>query len=134
MTRRKVKVECNFKKIENELFSIEKITALIALALLVTGFILLIISVNKGKRIVEYLKRKYPKQWEDFGSPKPGYFQSLERNRWNKFIWSREYVQFDDQKLTEMGDAQRNFENFILGIVFAFVLVGGILAWLELIG
>lgn len=116
------------------MFGIEKVIALIGLALLVTGFILLIISVNKGKRIVEYLKRKYPKQWKDLGSPTPGYLQSLKRNRWIKFIWNREYVQFDDQKLTEMGDAQRSFENITLGVVFAFVFVGGIVAWFELTG
>lgn len=109
----------------------EKSIALIALVILVTGFILLVISVNKGKRIVEYLKRKYPKQWEVLGSPTPGYSQSLERNRWFKFIRSREYVQFDDQKLTEMGDAQRNLENTIFGVIILFIFVGGIVAWFE---
>lgn len=111
-----------------------KSIALIALALLVTAFILLVISVNKGKKIVEYLKRKYPQQWEDVGSPAPGYFQSLERIRWNAFIQVKEYLQFDDPVLTEMGDAQHKLYNITLGVIFAFVFVGGIVAWFEWTG
>ncbi len=113
------------------LFKMDKSIALFGLVILVAGFILLVISVNKGKRIVEYVKRKYPKQWEDLGSPTPGYLQSLERNRWMKFIQDRDYEQFDDQKLTEMGDSQRNLENITLAVVVAFVLIGGIVVWFE---
>lgn len=112
----------------------EKPIALIALTILVTGFILLVISVNKGKRIVEYLKQRYPQQWEDMGNPAPGYLQSQERNRWMKFLWNRDYVQFNDKKLTEMGEAQRNLENIMLSVFFGFIFIGGIVAWFEWMG
>lgn len=113
----------------------EKLTGFIGLLLLATSFILLVLSIHKGKRMVAYLKHRYPKQWDDMGNPAPGYFQSLERNRWTRFIWKREYRQFNDEKLTEMGDVQRKLETKTIGFIILFVVgFGGLVLWFELTG
>lgn len=113
----------------------EKFAGFTGLFLLGGGVFLLAVSVRKGKRIVEHIKRRHPQQWDAMGKPAPGYFQSMERNRWMKFIRNREYLQFNDPTLTEMGDAQYKLENLTLGWMPAFIIVfGGMVLWLELAG
>ena len=113
----------------------EKFAGYTGLFLLVAGFILLVISVQKGKKMLEYMKLKYPQKWDEMGNPSPGYLQSINRTRWMKFIREQEYRQFKDQKLTDMGEAQRKIENFTLATVLAFIFIfGGLALCLEFSG
>lgn len=112
-----------------------KVAAYIGLLFLLSAFMLLVISINSGKRIAGYLKRKYPKKWEGMGKPTPGYMNSTRMHSWTRFIMHREYLEFGDMKLEEMGKEQRLLEMITIGLVVAFVIIsGGAFLLIELAG
>lgn len=95
----------------------------------------MVITVYKGKKMVEYLKRKYPQKWKEAGKPTPGYMPDVRRQYWSRFIMNRKYLQFDDPELEEMGESQHLLETVTLGYIIGFAVVfGGIAIWARFAG
>lgn len=97
------------------------------------GLLLLSIYTHlKGRRIANYLRKKYPEKWEDLGKPQPLYV--IPNQTWSQFLSNEEYYSFNDRSLTEMCERQRRVERITHTIIISFfVTLGGIALWDEFV-
>ncbi|MDX1617882.1 MAG: hypothetical protein R3224_03795 [Balneolaceae bacterium] len=86
----------------------------------------------QGKKIVAFMKRRYPSKWENKGRPTPNYLNTLQHQKWMAFLSQKEYLKFNDTVLDEMCEEQRTLEKLTLILTIAFFLLfGGIAVWYE---
>jgi hypothetical protein len=109
----------------------ELLVGAVALAFMVTSALLLVRSVRRGRAIAHFLESKYPEEYRSLGRPRPGYFQSMRRWRFDQFIIGREYLGLKDPDLIEQCERLRRYNLRVLALVVSgFVVLGAILVWL----
>jgi hypothetical protein len=100
---------------------------------LLLGFALLARSVRKGRDISELLEMRHPERFEALGRPRPGYFDSVQRTRFEQFILRREYRDLDDPYLIERCEDLRSFNLRFLGfLLLGFAALGLAILWADL--
>lgn len=92
----------------------EKTAGLLALAWLVGAFVLMARSVQRGRRLADALAMRHPKLYESLGRPRPGYFDSIQRSRFARFVGRREFDSLPDPVLAEQFEEHRKAENRLL--------------------
>lgn len=95
-------------------------------------FLIWMISLYKGLKIVNYLKRFYKIKWEEMGKPRPDYLNVSIRLRWTKFISHGEYRIFRDNDLDKMCITQKKLEKLALILLILFFIgFGTIAVWYK---
>jgi hypothetical protein len=92
----------------------------------------LVRSVQYGRRLAEQLAQRDPDRYEALGSPTPGYFDSIRRNRFFRFVMRAEFRSLSDPALAEQFEAYRRTE--IRGLVVALstlAILGVAVLWIE---
>ena len=93
--------------------------------------LLLVRSVRRGRGIADLPESKYPEAYRRLGRPRPGYFQSVRRWRFDQFIMGREYLDLQDPDLIQQCERLRRYNLRVLALVVSgFVVLGAILVWL----
>lgn len=101
-----------------------------AIIFLIVSLLLWAYSFYRGRKIVEYLRRRHRTKWEESGSPKPEYLNSLGFQKWMKFFSQKQYLDFNDPKVTGMCEYQKKLERLtVITTVLFFVIFGSIAAW-----
>jgi hypothetical protein len=109
----------------------ELVVGAVALVFMLLLALLLVRSVRRGRRIAEFLESRHPEEYQRLGRPRPGYFQSVRRWRFDQFIMGREYLDLADTHLTERCEGLRRYNVRVLVFsVTGFVALGVILVWL----
>lgn len=109
----------------------ELLVGALAIVFMVTSALLLTRSVGRGRQIAELLESRYPDEYRRLGRPRPGYFQSVRRWRFDQFIMGREYLDLEDPDLVEQCERLRGYNVRVLAFsVSGFVALGVILVWL----
>ena len=82
-------------------------------------------SVTRGRAICDRLAREHPDLYAAIGQPRPGYFASLSRSRFDQFLFGRGYRGLEDPELVQQCEALRRFNlRLLLILLFGFVLLG----------
>ena len=109
----------------------ELLVGALAIVFMVTSALLLTRSVGRGRQIAELLESRYPDEYQRLGRPRPGYFQSVRRWRFDQFIIGREFLDLKDPDLIEQCERLRRYNLRVLTLVVSgFVVLGAILVWL----
>ncbi len=94
----------------------------------------LVRSVQYGRRLAEQLAQRDPDRYEALGSPTPGYFDSIRRNRFFRFVMQAEFRSLTDAALVDQFEAYRRTEiRGLVVILSTLVAVGAAVIWLEYI-
>jgi hypothetical protein len=80
----------------------------------------LVRSVQYGRRLAEQLAQRDPDRYEALGSPRPGYFDSLRRNRFFRFVMQAEFRSLTDAALVDQFEA-----------LSTLAAIGAAVVWLE---
>jgi len=94
----------------------------------------LVRSVQYGRRLAAELELRDPDRYAELGSPRPGYFDSIRRNRFFRFVMRAEFRSLSDPALVEQFEVYRRTE--IRGLVVAIsttVALGAAIFWLEVL-
>ena len=109
----------------------ELIVGAVTVAFMVTSALLLIRSVGRGRRIAELLESRHPDEYRQLGRPRPGYFQSARRWRFDQFIMGREYLDLKNPDLIAQCERLRGYNlRVLVFVVSGFVVLGAVLVWL----
>jgi hypothetical protein len=109
----------------------ELVVGAVSVMFLGTSALLLVRSVRQGRQIAELLESRYPDEYRQLGRPRPGYFQSVRRWRFDQFIIGREYLDLKDPDLIEQCERLRRYNLRVLTLVVSgFVVLGAVLVWL----
>ena len=93
----------------------------------------LVRSVQYGRRLAEELELRDPDRYVALGSPRPGYFDSLRRNRFFRFVMRAEFRSLTDVALAEQFEAYRRTEIRGLVVVISTTAALGVaILWLEI--
>ena len=110
--------------------TLEMIIGIVAIVLMFENFIFGMIVTMKGKKIANYLRQRHPSQWEEMGKPKPSLFYSVQRTEWQQFLINKKYLEFEDPRVKEMGEAHHALEKvFITNVIISFGVFAGIVIW-----
>lgn len=103
---------------------LEKIPGLILLAWLIGSVLLMAGLVRKGRRLTAVLARRHPETYETLGRPQPGFFQSVRRRQFARFISSRAYENIDDPALSAQFEDYRKAEiRLLVAVLLSLVIV-----------
>ena len=92
----------------------------------------LVRSVQYGRQLAEQLELRDPDRYEALGSPRPGYFDSLRRNRFSRFVMQAEFRSLADAALIAQFEAYRTTEIRRLVVVLStLVALGAVVFWFE---
>lgn len=109
----------------------ELVVGTVALAFMLLLALLLVRSVRRGRRIAQFLESRHPDEYRRLGQPRPGYFQSVRRWRFDQFIIGREFLEFQDADLVEQCERLRRYNVRVLVFsISGFVALGVMLLWL----
>lgn len=108
---------------------LEATVALLALAWLVGSFLLMARSIRRGRDLAEELAARHPATYEALGRPRPGYFESVRRNRFARFVGGREYEDLADPPLAARFEAYRKSDQ---RLVLSIIAAGAVVALLGL--
>ena len=109
----------------------ETVLGVIALIWLVVSFLLMARSISTGRALAEALALRHPKTYEELGRPYPGYFESVRRTRFARFVGQREFEALSDPVLVARFEAHRRSEaKLVVGSVAcgAFIALAVFLA------
>ena len=107
----------------------EKLLAIIALVWLIASVSLMSRSIRRGRELADALALHHPELYEELGRPRPGYFESVRRNRFARFVGRREYEDRVDASLATRFEAYRKSEaRFVISILAS----GAVIALLVL--
>jgi hypothetical protein len=94
----------------------------------------LVRSVQYGRRLAEQLEQREPDRYEALGSPRPGYFDSIRRNRFFRFVMQAEFRSLTDAALVDQFEAYRRTEIRGLVVVLSTLAILGVaVLWIEYI-
>ena len=94
----------------------------------------LVRSAQYGRRLAEQLAQRDPDRYEALGSPTPGYFDSIRRNRFFRFVMRAEFRSLTDAALAEQFEAYRKTEIRGLVVVLSTLAILGVaVLWLEVL-
>jgi len=92
----------------------------------------LVRSVQYGRRLAEQLELRDPDRYEALGSPRPGYFDSLRRNRFFRFVMQAEFRSLIDAALVDQFETYRRTEIRGLVVVLSSLAILGVaVLWIE---
>ena len=95
----------------------------------------LVRSVQYGRRLAEQLAQRDPDRYEALGSPRPGYFDSIRRNRFFRFVMQAEFRSLTDAALAEQFEAYRRTEiRGLVVVISTLAALGVAVFWLEVLG
>ena len=77
----------------------ETAIGIVALAWLVGSFLLMARSIRRGRELADALAARDPATYEALGRPRPGYFESVRRTRFSRFVGRREFEELVDGPL-----------------------------------
>jgi hypothetical protein len=89
----------------------EKAMGCVALAWLIWAFALMARSVQRGRHLADALALRHPKLYESLGRPRPGYFDSIQRSRFARFVGRREFETLRDPVLADEFERHRKGES-----------------------
>lgn len=107
----------------------EKVLALVALVWLIVSVSLMSRSVRRGRELSDALALHHPALYEELGRPQPGYFESVRRNRFARFVGRREFADAVDASLAARFESYRKSE---ARSVLIIVASGAVIALLVL--
>ena len=107
----------------------EKALALVALVWLIVSVSLMSRSVRRGRELSDALAMHHPELYEELGRPRPGYFESVRRNRFARFVGRREFENEVDASLAARFEMYRKSE---MRAVLTIVASGAVIALLVL--
>ena len=105
----------------------EKVVGLVALAWLVGAFLLMARSVRGGRQLADALATRHPELYESLGRPRPGYFDSVQRSRFARFVARREYEELADPALSARFEEHRKSEARLLVLLLTSLAAVGLL-------
>ena len=102
----------------------ENALAFLALVWLVGGLVLMTRSIRQGRALADALASRHPETYEALGRPRPGYFHSVRRDRFARFVARREFRELGDPILAVQFEEHREAEARL--VVFLLSTLGGI--------
>jgi len=105
----------------------EKAVGLIAVGWLVGAILLLARLIRRGRELAATLATRHPETYEALGRPRPGYIQSVRRNRFAQFVARRDYENLGDPALSAQFEDYRKAEARLLLFLLASLMVVGLL-------
>ena len=92
----------------------------------------LVRSVQYGRRLAAELESRDPDRYEALGSPRPGYFDSIRRNPFFRFVMQAEFRSLTDAALVEQFEAYRRTEIRGLAVALSTLAILGVaVLWIE---
>jgi len=88
----------------------EKVLAIVALVWLIVSVTLMARSIRRGRELADALALHHPELYEELGRPRPGYFESVRRNRFARFVGRREFENVVDASLAAKFETYRKSE------------------------
>jgi hypothetical protein len=102
----------------------EKAVGLIALGWLTGSFLLMARSIRSGRELAEALEARHPATYEALGRPRPGYFESVRRTRFARFVGRGEFESLGDPTLSARFETYRKSEaRLVLSVIAAGAMV-----------
>jgi hypothetical protein len=89
---------------------IQKLAAAVALAWLIVACLVMARSVRRGRDLATALAQRHPETYEALGRPRPGYFASVRRDRFARFVARREFDEIGDPVLAARFEEHRKSE------------------------
>ncbi|HXV62697.1 MAG TPA: hypothetical protein VEK15_18500 [Vicinamibacteria bacterium] len=102
----------------------ENALAFLALVWLVGGLILMGRSIRQGRALADALAARHPETYEALGRPRPGYFHSVRRDQFARFLARREFRNLGDPLLEVQFEEHRQAEARLLLLLLS--TLGGI--------
>jgi len=110
----------------------EKAVAGVALAWLISGVILLTLSVRRGRALSRKFAAQFPEKFEELGQPCPSVLPSVHGSRFAQFLAAKEYLELADSSLRAQFDDHRKRENRLLVLLLLSLgVVGGLIFWVK---
>jgi hypothetical protein len=92
----------------------------------------LVRSVQYGRQLAEQLESRDPDRYEALGSPRPGYFDSVRRSRFSRFVMRAEFRSLTDPALVEQFEAYRRTEiRGLVVVLSSLAILGAAVLWIE---
>lgn len=101
----------------------ERILAYVALGWLIGAWLLLVGSVRRARALADALAARHPEKYEALGRPRPGYFDSIRRDRFARFVGRREFQQLGDPPLIAEFEAHRKAETRLMIFILSTLAV-----------
>jgi hypothetical protein len=108
----------------------EKFIGFAALCWLVGSLLLMARSIRRGRDLAEVFAERDPATYEGLGRPRPGYFDSLRRRRFARFVGNREYEGLADATLSSQFEVLRRYE---ARLIPSILVSGGVVAALGFV-
>ena len=110
----------------------EDAIAFAAAAWLVSAAVLVVRSVRRGRALADALATRHAEKFEELGRPRPGYFDSVRRGRFERFVMQRGYRELDDPPLLEEFERHRRSEvQLLIALLSGLVAVSLLILWLK---
>jgi hypothetical protein len=110
----------------------EDAIALLAAAWLACAGSLVVRSVQRGRALADMLAARHPEKYEALGRPRPSYFDSVRRGRFERFVMRCEYLVLDDPALVEEFERHRRSEvRLLVGLLSGLAAVSLSILWLK---
>ena len=105
----------------------DKAVALIALGWLIGAFLLMARSIQKGRELAAKLAARHPETYEALGRPRPGYLDSVRRDRFAQFVARRQFENLSDPVLAAQFEGYRKSEARLVFSILASLAVVALL-------
>jgi hypothetical protein len=105
--------------------------ALVALAWLIVVCLVMARSVHRGRELATALAQRHPETYEALGRPRPGYFDSVRRDRFARFVAKREFEQLGDPVLASRFEEHRKSEARLVIAILASMAVVALLVFVA---
>jgi hypothetical protein len=110
----------------------EDAVAFAAAAWLVSAAVLVIRSVRQGRALSDALAARHPETFEELGRPRPGYFDSVRRDCFARFVMRRGYRELDDPPLVDEFERHRRSEvQLLIVLLSGLAVVSLLILWLK---
>jgi hypothetical protein len=106
----------------------ETVLGLVALIWLIGSFLLMARIIRVGRSLADALAARHPATYQALGRPRPGYFESVRRTRFARFVGRREFENLADGSLRAEFEAYRRSEARLLVCILATGAVVALLA------
>lgn len=104
--------------------SIQHAAAYVVVAWLIGAVLVMARSVQRGRRLADELAARHPQVYEALGRPRPGYLESVRRNRFSRFVARREFEKLDDPVLAAEFEAYQKAEaRLVIGVIASLLVV-----------
>ncbi len=101
----------------------EKALGVFALAWLIGALFLMARLIRRGRELAQTLATRHPETYEALGRPRPGYLQSVRRDRFARFVARREFEKLPDPALSAQFEAYRKADARLVLSLLASLLV-----------